>query len=444
MRTDKYKDILINFVKCLLMLAFLAFLNPFSVCTEASQSTKENPAWVDAMNRALDEYKRDEEDEVSDLVTDLLQDYTSYEMVESAAFPGANKSFRWANNALKVVNTAEIVQEAKEVWNYKSPHKHGLFKVADNVAKRLSFAVTTATDLAGELIPGNKGAVLNVEYNAIKYGYDFIDTDVVVNTLNNSDNWLIQSLDYLTIPIQSFFDEDGHLFIADNPIDFASHVMDTYQNEFEGRDPYWERAGRWFYNNLKIQYRNRVPQWVNAYKPNIYLYGDAGTEVDIEFVHPERLRNVIPEYSEQWKTIINEDGQLTVNGVSGFSYLFYESVTEKSLLQTDTGFAVPSGNRKDVLKKIMEEYGFNQVETDDFVEYWSGKLDDNADYIACPQNTEVVEKAMPIRLNGTEIDSCFRLWFYFVEDTGQEYKAPKVEQIERTGTTLVEWGGVIE
>jgi hypothetical protein len=174
------------------------------------------------------------------------------------------------------------------------------------------------------------------------------------------------------------------------------------------------------------------------------LYGDAGTEVDIEFIHPERLRDVIPEYPGQWKTIIVEDGQLTVNGESGFPYLFYESVTAESLLQTDTGFAVPIGHRNDVLRTIMEEYGFNQAETDDFVEYWSGKLDDSRNYIAYPQDTEVVDKAMPIRYSGTEIDSFYRLWFYFVEDEGQAYKEPGIRQIERTGTTLVEWGGVFD
>ena len=186
-----------------------------------------------------------------------------------------------------------------------------------------------------------------------------------------------------------------------------------------------------------------MPAWVNAYKPNIYLYGDAGTELDVVFGQEELLTRVIPEYKDCWHVVIGEGGTLTVDGKSGYPYLFYESRARAEDMQTEEGFQIEAGDREAQLRSMLESYQFNETEIRDFLEYWTVKLDAGRDYIAYPQTTEIVDHAMPLTLCGRNVDSYTRIWFYFLEADGEMPKSPEIQPVVHEGTALVEWGGVL-
>ncbi len=189
----------------------------------------------------------------------------------------------------------------------------------------------------------------------------------------------------------------------------------------------------------------RMGRNVNCYKPNLYLYGEAGTTMKLLFSSPMLLTRTIPEYTDGWAVELAEDGSLTVDGEGGYPYLFYESVTLPGIFQTKEGFFVEAADRRARLEEILSGYGLNRQEIQDFVEFWDGFLDKDTDYVMYPQTTETVDGAMPLEILGTRPDHYFRLWFCFrARKEGLAVPAlPHIVPASHEGTALVEWGGMV-
>lgn len=189
----------------------------------------------------------------------------------------------------------------------------------------------------------------------------------------------------------------------------------------------------------------RMGRDVNCYKPNIYLYGEAGTAMELVFSAPVLLTRTIPEYTDGWKVVLEADGSLTVDGEKGYPYLFYESVTIPGIFQTQEGFFVSAADRSTRFEEILSGYGLNRQEIADFVEFWDEFLEEGTDYVMYPQTTETVDRAMPLEILGTEPEHYFRLWFCFRE-AGESLllpSEPRIVPASHEGTALVEWGGMV-
>ena len=190
----------------------------------------------------------------------------------------------------------------------------------------------------------------------------------------------------------------------------------------------------------------RMGRDINCYKPNIYVYGEPGTEFKFSFVEPVLLTKTLPEYVDCWEVEIAEDRTLTVDGQAGYPFLFYESRTIPGIFQTEEGFLVKTEDRAAQFAEILEAYGLNEQEIRDFVEFWDEMLDADADYLMYPQTTELVDNAMPIEISGAKVDHYFRLWFCFREadeEWNENLTQPKPVPASHDGTAIVEWGGMI-
>lgn len=189
----------------------------------------------------------------------------------------------------------------------------------------------------------------------------------------------------------------------------------------------------------------RMGRNINCYKPNIYLYGEAGTSLELIFSAPMLLTKTIPDYSDGWTVELAEDGTLTVDQKEGYPYLFYESITIPGIFQTEEGFFVASSERRDRFEEILGAYGLNRQEIADFVEFWDEFLAQGVDYVMYPQTTEILDGAMPLEIRGGELDNYFRLWFCFCErEKDLPLPAePEISPASHEGTALVEWGGMI-
>lgn len=187
----------------------------------------------------------------------------------------------------------------------------------------------------------------------------------------------------------------------------------------------------------------KTPDGVNCYKPNIYFYTDSKKRVTVRFKYPGLLTTTIPDYTSGWNVLLTEDDRLITEDGEEFTFLFYESVTSKSLFQTEAGYEISAENREELFAAILSEMGFNAMEIRDFIEFWDDKLEDGVDYIMYPQDTETVDLAMPIIVNPMP-ESIERIWFVFEEDAGQSVEEPEDIIIERDDEyALVEWGGMI-
>ena len=184
-----------------------------------------------------------------------------------------------------------------------------------------------------------------------------------------------------------------------------------------------------------------LPGNVTAKKPNIYLYPLEETDISVSFANPWSLTETIPAYGDGWQVTARPDGMLTAEGGT-YGYLFYESIVRKNIFQTEEGFLIPGDSRPETLREILEEYGFNERETEDFIEYWDGYLKEDVDYLMYPIDTEAVNEAMPLEFSVCP-DSLTRIWFGFAPYLGELPETPVITSVLRQGFTVVEWGGAV-
>jgi hypothetical protein len=177
-------------------------------------------------------------------------------------------------------------------------------------------------------------------------------------------------------------------------------------------------------------------------KPNIYLYPPALARVDVSFSQAQNVTASIPAYVKDkgWQVEAAPSGR--INGLYG--YLFYEANIKRGFFQKNAGWLVRAEQRSTDLEKILNLYSFNSREKADFLEFWTRKLAKDKDYLAYPQETSIINQAMPLNIE-PQPESLHRIWFYFAEKGSQEILEPgSAEKIERNGFTVVEWGGMVE
>lgn len=200
-----------------------------------------------------------------------------------------------------------------------------------------------------------------------------------------------------------------------------------------------------FWTNILISlgFKRRTPRGVGCYKPNIYFYNALGYDIEVLMLQPELITKSIPEYGSGWNVeVVDNESLIRTKDGAEYGYLFYESVTNRSLFQEKEGFFITRENRGELFKELLTSYGFDEKETKDFIEFWDNKLEKDKDYIMYPQYTETVNKAMPIRINPVP-KNLVRLWFAFEENQGQSYEETEVLPFTHDDYTMIEWGGMI-
>lgn len=192
--------------------------------------------------------------------------------------------------------------------------------------------------------------------------------------------------------------------------------------------------------------RYKLPDGTNVYKPNIYIYSKEKRDITVTFDEPQLLTTTIPEYTDSWQVTVDEGSRLTDAAGCSYDFLFYESITEPSIFQTESGWKISADMRKEQFEEILFRLGFNEQETDDFTEFWTEKLEQGTDYIMYPQSTELVDFAMSMDIS-EQPESTERIWFVFVKDDGRQVEAPVGYELTRGGTDcpyyVIEWGGLI-
>ena len=176
-----------------------------------------------------------------------------------------------------------------------------------------------------------------------------------------------------------------------------------------------------------------------ADKPVIYLYPETETAVHVEVEPDGVLGTTYPAYGSGWDITAAPDGSLTDAEGNRYPYLFWEG-TIRSEYDFSEGFCVKREDSAAFLEDTLPKLGLSEPEMREFIVYWLPILEASPYNLISFQTDAYTDHA---RLQITpEPDTVIRVFMAFrqlqspVEIAPQTLTAP-----ERTGFTVVEWGG---
>ncbi len=176
-------------------------------------------------------------------------------------------------------------------------------------------------------------------------------------------------------------------------------------------------------------------------KPIIYIYPEEETEVIVKLENPENLTHTYPKYEDGWKVRAKPNGDLTDLKTGRNLYALYWEGINTVTPNTNKGFIVKGEDTIEFLEEKLEILGLNEREANEFIIYWLPKLESNKYNFIRFQKEEEINNNMPLEIN-PKPDTVIRVVMEFKGlEAPTEIKEQKLETLERTGYTVVEWGG---
>jgi len=175
-------------------------------------------------------------------------------------------------------------------------------------------------------------------------------------------------------------------------------------------------------------------------KPVIYLYPEEEMTVEVKLDFGGTLTSTYPAYKNGWQVLAQPDGTLT-DPETGKEYycLFWEGISDVRYPIT-SGFVVAGSETEAFLEKSLAALGLTPREANEFIIYWLPQMEHNAYNLISFQSDAYIENA---KLEITPApDSVLRVFMTWQAlDAPVEIPPQELPTFERTGFTVVEWGG---
>ena len=177
-----------------------------------------------------------------------------------------------------------------------------------------------------------------------------------------------------------------------------------------------------------------------AAKPVIYLYPEEETEVSVKLDYKGTLTSTYPAYDDGWTVTAQPDGTLTDPDTGREYYcLFWEGVSDTEY-DLSKGFVVPGGETAAFLETALAELGLTDKEANEFIIYWLPKMEVNPYNLITFQSEAYTDHAV-LEIEPVP-DSMLRVFMVWKGlDAPVEVEPQTLHPFERTGFTVVEWGG---
>ena len=177
-----------------------------------------------------------------------------------------------------------------------------------------------------------------------------------------------------------------------------------------------------------------------AEKPVIYLYPEEKTLVHVELDFNGEVTSTYPAYENGWDVLARPDGTLT-DPQTGREYycLFWEGMSNVPYDMSE-GFVVAGEETEAFLEDTLKTLGLTDKEANEFIIYWLPRMEGNA-YNVISFQTERYTDAAALNITPAP-DTVIRVFMTWKPSNGFVQLQPQVLTApERTGFTVVEWGG---
>ena len=177
-------------------------------------------------------------------------------------------------------------------------------------------------------------------------------------------------------------------------------------------------------------------------KPVIYLYPAEPTDISVRvsFSSGGRFTCTYPDYGGGWNVTAYPGGTL-INKADGleYSYLYWEGEGYANW-DFSSGFVVKGSDTAAFLREKLSYLGLIPREYNEFIVYWLPLMQNNA-YNLITFQTEAYEENAKLYVS-PEPDSISRVFMaYKPLESAVEIPEQELDQFERTGFSVIEWGG---
>ncbi len=180
-------------------------------------------------------------------------------------------------------------------------------------------------------------------------------------------------------------------------------------------------------------------------KPAIYLYPEQKTSLNVKVIPNGLLTFTYPKYGKNgWDINVDASGSIVHKG-SKYDYLWWDSISYGYYTPND-GWVIERSEFASFATNKLQEMGLNEKEINDFKEFWIplvNREDSQYLYITFLFNSQVNQIAT---LDfSVQPDNIFRVFMLYESIDQYKVVTPlKIEKVDRTGFTVVEWGGAKE
>lgn len=193
--------------------------------------------------------------------------------------------------------------------------------------------------------------------------------------------------------------------------------------------------------NIHVIPEDPEPYEPKVKKPIIYFYPEEEMDLQVIYDQSERLITTYPKYNDGWNIHLNEDGTFNVIGEDREYYAIYFDEYGNYKCTFEEGFYVTKENAVSFLEEKLDILGFTNREADEFIMYWLPILEQNEKSLVYFETTEERNVECPLTFS-VEPDTMLRTIIHIKKVNEEvDIKEQIIPTVERSGFTVVEWGG---
>lgn len=174
-------------------------------------------------------------------------------------------------------------------------------------------------------------------------------------------------------------------------------------------------------------------------KPVIYFYPERETRVSVKLTIDGALTCTYPAYRDGWEVTAMPDGTLTDETGMTYNYLYWEAVSNAQYDFTQ-GFCVKGEDTAAFLEDALQKLGLNRREANEFIVYWLPRMEQNPYNIIAFQ-TDAYTQSAKLEI-APQPDTLIRVFMaYKASENYVQMQPQELSSLQRTGFTVIEWGG---
>ncbi|MBK9191015.1 MAG: hypothetical protein IPM77_05565 [Crocinitomicaceae bacterium] len=187
-------------------------------------------------------------------------------------------------------------------------------------------------------------------------------------------------------------------------------------------------------------------------KPVIYLYADQEKDAEIRINPKGEFTFTYPEYKNGWNFKVNSEVTISeIKTGKKYPYLFWEASSENMFYRQENGavpgFIISSSDVIPFLEEKLTLLGLNQKEQTDFITYWGPLMQTKENCLIQFMIDDEYENYVAEMSVHPKPDAIRRVYMFISPLDQNSIGMPVIPQdlksFERSGFTVVEWGGSI-